>query len=139
MHAVEPPGELTGFGRVERDPMRDEVTGGPLETLLDRLLAHQQGPGDFRGPEPEQRLQGQGELVLAGQPRMATGKDHPQLAVLDLRFEKQHVQSLVVPGASDGPLRKDAPADRVVPQRIDDLVPGDAVDRDVLLQSVPRK
>ena len=56
--------------------------------------------------EAAQGLQGQGELVLARQPGMAAGEDHPQLTVFDLRVEKQLVDALVVRGAGGGPLAR---------------------------------
>ena len=65
MNGVEPGDELAGVGRVERDLLVDQVSGGALETLLDRLVAHQQGAGDLGDSKAAERFQGQRKLVFA--------------------------------------------------------------------------
>src|SRR6516165_11422191 len=59
---------------------------------------------------------------------MAACEDHPELAVLDLAVEKQLVEPLLVHGARGRPPLQGALSDLVAPERIDDLVFGDAVD-----------
>ena len=63
--------------------------------------------------EPAQGLQGQGKtkLIFACKLRMAAGEDHPQLAVFNLRVEKQVVDSRLRRGAYGGQLPQNA-ADR---------------------------
>jgi hypothetical protein len=51
MHAVEPPDEFVGRGRVERDLAVNQVACGALEAFLDRFLGDEEGAGDFRVAE----------------------------------------------------------------------------------------
>src|SRR5262249_36140210 len=58
---------------------------------------------------------------------MTAGEHHPQLAILDLRVEKQLVETCFVRRSSGSKLSQNAAADLVAAQGVDDLVLGAAM------------
>src|SRR5262249_41120275 len=128
MYGVEASDKLASRWWHKLDLLLDQVAGGALDALFDRLFAHKQGAGDFRMSEAAQGLEGKRELVFTGQPGMATGEDHPELTVLDLRVDEQLVKVRLLCRARVGPVVEDALADPVVADGVEDFVFCDAVD-----------
>src|SRR5262249_34108463 len=123
MDAVEPVDELAVAGRIEHDTVLDEIAGGALQALLDRLLGYEQSSRHLRVPESAQRRQGERDLVGPVETGMAAREHHPQLAVLDLRVDEELVDADLDRRARGGPLLRGPLARPAAPQRVEDLVP----------------
>jgi hypothetical protein len=72
---------------VGRDPIRDsgvaDLALGPHESLGERRLRNEEGPGDLRRREATQRAQRERNAGVYRQRRMATGEDQPQPIIRD--------------------------------------------------------
>ena len=139
VHGVEPLDELRGIRRFQRDVVIDQVSSGALESFLDRFFVDQERASDFGDAETAQCFQRQCELVFSGQRGMAAGEDHPKLAVFDRPCRERDRR---FPSCVGRPVQ---PSSRVTrwlnlgaPQRIEDLVLGDAVDPGRGLSGIPR-
>ena len=84
--------------------MLDQVAGGALEALLDRLFGDQERAGDFGVAESAQGLQGQGDLVLARRRGWQQAKIiRSWLSSISVSRNSSSM-SVVVRGARGGPL-----------------------------------
>ena len=90
-----------------------EIAGGALEALLDRFLADEKGASNLRVAEAAKCFQRESNLVFARQARMAAREDHAQLAILDLRVEKEVVDPFLMHRSRGGPFVGGAAPDSV--------------------------
>ena len=79
-------------------------------------------------PKPQSVFSVKASLVLARQQRMAASEDHPQLAVFDRRVEKQLIDALPSGWGAWRPISRSHGAESRCAQRVENLVPGDAMD-----------
>src|SRR5580692_2913046 len=127
MHAVEPARQLVGSGRLERDLIFDQVSSGPLEPFLHRLFLDQESAGNFRRAKAAERLEGERQLVLAGEPRVTAGEHHFELAVLDLAVEEKIVELAFAWRWLGGQFFDRPATDLAATQGIEDFVLSDAM------------
>jgi hypothetical protein len=78
----DPVGELVVGWEPERDSCHGDLAFGPDQPLLQGPLGNQKGPGDLGRGQPANRPQGQGDLGIDPQRRMAAHQDQRQLVVV---------------------------------------------------------
>jgi len=112
---------------VARHPVRDsgelDLALGANQTLRHGRLGDQEGAGHFAGAQPTEQPQGQRNLRLGGQGRVATGEDQPKSVIRhrshllrsrSLRMLVEHREIVEQLAASDVPAQ---PVDRAPPRR----------------------
>ena len=80
-NAVQPPRQLLPFGYLERNPRLANLLFRPCQPLGHRRLGRQKCPGDFRHTEAAEGIQGERDLRLRWNKRMAAHEHHPQTVV----------------------------------------------------------
>ena len=78
---VEPFGQLGLGGDAVRDPGVGDLPFGAGDALRDGGLRDEERGGDLGGGQPAHGAQGQGDLGLPGQGRVAAGEDQPESVV----------------------------------------------------------
>ena len=77
-HVRQPGGQRRVARHAVRDPRVSDLPLGPDQPLGDRRLGDQERAGDLGGLQPGHEPQGEGELRLGAQRRVAAGEDEPQ-------------------------------------------------------------
>ena len=78
---VQPVGQLRGVRHPVRDVGAGDLLLRPRQALGHRRLGHEQRTAHLGGRQPAERVQGQCDLCLERQRRMAAGEHQPQLVV----------------------------------------------------------
>ena len=81
-------GELVALGQPEGDARQHDLALGAHQPLGHRRLGYQVGPGDLAGREAADRTQGQRDLGLRRERRVAAQEDQPQLVVGERRVRR---------------------------------------------------
>ena len=80
-HRRQPPGKVGPRGHLVRDTRVADLPLGADDALCDRRRPGQEGPGDLLGREIADLAQGERDLCVGRQRRMAAGEDQPQAVV----------------------------------------------------------
>src|SRR5579871_4308453 len=127
MNGVESLVELQCGRRIEWDSALGKFTLRPLQSLFDRLLVDQERASDLGVAEAAKSVECQGDLIFAGEVRMAAGEDHAQLAVVDLAVVKEFVDAVGALVPALGPFLCKSSPKLVATQCIEDFVFGDTM------------
>ena len=122
-HAVEPPCQLLALGDLKRNLLIANLLLRACQPLGDRRLGGEEGAADFRHAEAAQGLQGQRDLRLVRNARMAAHKHQPQAVVGDLLVTKNRLVR-----AGHGPLHH---ADNIILLVVKHLLAPHHVERQV--------
>ncbi len=90
-HRVEVAGEPAGWRHLEAQRRLLQALLGPHQALSHRALADEEGARQLGDAEAPDRLEGEGDLAVAGKRGMAAGEDHAQLVVAHLGGEAPDV------------------------------------------------